>query len=290
MMALLAFARAVHFASLMGMFGGSAYTALLQRARLPTPHARNERMVLVCAATLALASGLLWFCLIAGEMSGDLRGSIDPGILKLVASETRFGHIFAARFLALIALVFVCGGTTSAKRGVAIAILSGVLLASLAPISHAAADMGPMVLGAASDAAHLLTAGFWFGGLIVLAMLALQRCDYRATLIRPLRLFSLWGSFAVGILVITGLTNALSIIPTSAVSFRDPYFNLLVVKAALAGTMIGFAALNRWQFAPALERGSRGAVRHLTGSIGIEIILGVAIVGVAALLGLMGPR
>jgi putative copper resistance protein D len=287
--ALLAAARAVHFASLMMIFGASAYTALLERAGLPSARWRAERTIFGVAAILALGSAILWFCLIAGQMSGDWRSSIDVSTLKLVAADTRFGRIFTARFLGLIALVLMYGAIP-ARRGVPIAILSGALLASLAPISHAAADAGPMILGVASDAAHLLTAGFWLGGLIVLAMLALRHWNDRETLIRPLRLFSLWGSFAVGILVITGVTNAVSIVPISAVSFGNRYFDLLLVKVTLAAAMISLAALNRWQFAPAVESGRRGAVRQLTGSISAEIGLGVAIVTLAAFLGLMGPH
>ena len=246
-------------------------------------------MLFVGAALFALASAVLWFWLIAGQMSGDLRGSLDPATLGLVATDTRFGRIFLARFLGLVALWLLCRGGV-ARRGGAIAILAGLLLASLAPISHAAADTGSMIVGIASDAAHLLTAGFWLGGLVVLAMLALRHWCDRAALIGPLRLFSLWGAAAVGILVVTGLINAVSIVPLSAVSLHDHYFELLLLKVALAAAMIGFAALNRWRFAPALENGGRGALRQLTSSIGVELLLGIAIVTIAAFLGLTGPH
>ena len=246
-------------------------------------------MLFVGAATLALASAVLWFCLIAGQMSGDVRGSLDPATLGLVATDTRFGRIFLARFLGLVALWFLCRGGV-ARRGGAIATLAGLLLASLAPISHAAAETGSMIVGIASDAAHLLTAGFWLGGLVVLAMLALRHWSDRAALIGPLRLFSLWGAAAVGILVVTGLINAVSIVPLSAVSLHDHYFELLLLKVTLAAAMIGFAALNRWRFAPALENGGRGALRQLTSSIGVELLLGIAIVTIAAFLGLTGPH
>jgi putative copper resistance protein D len=286
--ALLAAARAVHFASLMVIFGGSAFSALLHRANLPDPPLRAERILFAVASTLAFASAIVWFCLIGGQMSGDWRGSIDPATLELLATQTRFGQIAMARFVGLIALcVYVRAAT---RRRLALPVLAGVLLVSLAPISHAAAeDAGVAVAGAVSDAAHLLTAGFWLGGLLALGMLVVQRME-RSALVRSLRLFSMWGSLAVGVLVITGLVNAASIVPASAVSIHDPYFNLLAVKVALAATMIGLAALNRWRFAPALQSGSCGAVRHLTGSITAEIGLGMAVVAIAAWLGLMGPH
>jgi putative copper resistance protein D len=54
--------------------------------------------------------------------------------------------------------------------------------------------------------------------------------------------------------------------------------------------MIALAALNRWRFTPALQHGRGGAVRHLTGSISIEIALGIGVVTIAGFLGLMGPH
>lgn len=271
----------------MAIFGGSAFAALLHRAGLQSASMRAQWMLFAVAAALALASGVLWFCLIGGQMSGAWRGSFDPATLELVASQTRFGQIAMVRFVGLIAL---CAYVGVGRDRLALPVLAGVLLVSLAPISHAAAeDAGIAIAGAASDAAHLLTAGFWLGGLLVLAMLVMQRTA-RSALVRALRLFSTWGSLAVGVLVITGLVNAVSIVPVAAVSIHDPYFNLLAVKVALAATMIGLAALNRWRFAPALQSGTRGAVRHLTGSISVEIGLGIAVVAIAACLGLMGPH
>ena len=290
MNALIAAARAIHFLSLMVIFGGSAFTALLHRANLPAPSLRTERILFSVAALLAIASAALWFCLIAGQMSGNWRGSIDPATLELVASETRFGQIAVVRAVAMAALLAACIGDMTAHRK-AVPLLAGLLLVLLAPISHAAAaDADIAIAGVTTDAAHLLTAGFWLGGLVILAMLVIHSWADRAALIAALRLFSFWGSLAVAVLVITGVINAVSIVPVSAASLHDAYFNLLVVKVALAGAMIALAVLNRWRFAPALEHGRRGAMRHLTGSIGIEIALGIAVVGIAAFLGLMGPH
>ena len=263
---------------------------LLNRAKLPPPPLRAERMLFAGAAALALVSSVVWFCLIGGQMSGDWRGSIDPATLELVARGTRFGQIAVARFAGLVAL-WLLSMSAAARRSVSVPILAGLLLVLLAPSGHAAAaDQGIAIAGAVADGAHLLTAGFWLGALITLATLLLQRAPDRAALPGALGLFSLWGSFAVAILVITGAINAAVIVPLSAANFRDPYFNLLLLKVGLAAMMIGLAALNRWRFAPALDRGQDGAVRHLTGSVGIEIALGIGVVTLAACLGIMGPE
>lgn len=290
MIALLAAARAIHFVGLMAIFGASTYGLLLRRAGLPEPPVRPERVLFVIASTLALTSAIVWFCLIAGQMSGDWRGSIDPGTLQLAASATRFGQIFVARFIGLATLWFMCAFRTK-PHALVVPIFAGLLLISLGPVSHAAAAPGDVALfGAANDAAHLLTSGFWLGGLMVLAILVPRYRAGPAALLGPLRLFSTWGGVAVALLVITGLINAASILPVSARSFHNAYFGLLLVKIGLASLMIGIAILNRWRFAPALENGGPGAVRHLTGSIGIEITLGITVVGIAGYLGLTTPH
>jgi hypothetical protein len=56
--ALLASARAIHFTSLMAIFGGSAFAALLRRAELWGPPLKGAHVLLVTAATLAIVSGM----------------------------------------------------------------------------------------------------------------------------------------------------------------------------------------------------------------------------------------
>jgi putative copper resistance protein D len=288
--AFLAAARAVHLMSLMTILGGSAYSALLRRGNLVEPPARSIRILFVIAAVLALLSGLVWFCLIAGQMSGGWQGSVDPSILKLAASDTRFGHIFMPHFAGLIGLCFLCM-MMDRPAGAVVAILAGLLLVSLAPISHAAASSGDIaIVGAASDATHLLAAGFWLGGLMALA-LVIGRCWGQASaLMGPLRIFSTLGAVVVVFLVLSGVANALSILPLRAMALRNPYFDLLLVKIGLASVMAGLAALNRWRFAPALPSSGDGAVRGLATSLGLEIAIGMLVVGIVGYLGTMAPH
>lgn len=290
MIALLAAARAIHFASLMAIFGGSTYSVLLLRAGLWGSAAQATRILFVTAATLAVFSGIIWFCLIAGQMSGSWRGSLDPAILQLAAFDTRFGQIFLGRFIGLAALWLTCA-LGMRPHGLSIVILAGLLLGSLGPISHAAATGGDIaIIGAVNDAAHLVTAGFWLGGLVVLAMVVRRHCADTVPLLGALRLFSIWGTGVVALLVVTGLINAISILPISEMSLGNSYFDLLLVKVGLASVMIGLAALNRWHFAPALRNGGERALRNLGCSVGTEIALGFTVVALAGLLGLTAPH
>jgi putative copper resistance protein D len=289
MMALLAAARGLHIASLMTIFGGSAYVALLRRSGLPEPPARAMRLLFAAAAPLAMASGMLWFCLIAGQMSGSWHGALDPAILRMAAFDTRFGQIFLGRFAGLAALWLMCALGVR-PRSLGIALLAGFLLASLGPISHAAAAGAIASVGAFTDAGHLLAAGFWLGGLVALAMFVRGHWRNAAFLLGALRLFSTWGTPVVALLVITGVINAISILPLSMMSLRNFYVDLLLVKVGLASVMIGLAALNRWHFAPALRTGGDTATRRLANSVGLEIVLGFTVVAVAACLGMTSPH
>jgi putative copper resistance protein D len=286
----LAAARAIHLASLMSIFGASAYVVLLQRADYPRPPERAARALLVSAATLALASGLMWFCLIAGQMSGSWANSTDLPTLELAASSTRFGHIFMTRGAGLAALWLLCAFTRS--NWPTVAVLAGLLLASLGPASHAAAAINGdvAIAGATNDAVHLLMAGFWLGGLMALALTVPQHGADPAELLGPLRIFSQWGTLAVALLVMTGVINAVSILPLSAMALHNSYFRLLCVKVGLALTMIALASLNRWGITPAIRDGRPRAAGHLAGSVGTEIALGMTIVGITGLLGLIAPH
>jgi putative copper resistance protein D len=232
----------------------------------------------------------VWFSLIAGQMSGSWQGSLDPAVLRLAAFDTRFGEIFLERFVGLIALWLMCALGTR-PYSLSVAMLAGLLLASLGPISHVAATGGDIaMIGAVNDAVHLLTAAFWLGGLLVLAMFLQRHWTDPPSLLGGLGLFSIWGTPAVAVLIITGLINAVSILPVSVISLRNSYFDLLAVKVGLASVMIGLAALNRWHFAPALRTGGEGAMQRLAASVGSEIALGFVVVSVAGVLGLMPPH
>ena len=289
MSALLAITRAIHLASLMAIFGTSAFAALLQRAGLWEARPRSNR-ALGMAAFVALVTAIVWFCLIACQMSGSSQGSIDPAVLRLAATDTRFGQIFVGRTNGLAALSLLCALETR-SQSFAVAVLAGLLLASLAPVSHAAAGGdNVLTMGAVSDGVHLLAGGFWLGGLVVLASLVARYRSRAAELVGPLGVFSSWGGFVVALLVLTGVTNLLLIMPLSAMSLHNFYFDLLLTKIGLAAAMVALAALNRWRFAPALAGRGAKAVRYLAYSIGVETAFAFTVVGIVGYLGTIAPH
>jgi putative copper resistance protein D len=135
---------------------------------------------------------------------------------------------------------------------------------------------------------HLLTAGFWTGGLVTLALLIHEHVHAPAKLIAPLRLFSVWGTYAVAALVLTGVVNAVSILGLS-VPHLSLYRSILATKIALAAAMIGLAIFNRWRVAPVLTRDA-AAPSRLKLTVAAELALAVAVVSIVGYLGVLPPE
>ncbi|MFL5237884.1 MAG: copper homeostasis membrane protein CopD [Rhizomicrobium sp.] len=289
MIVVLAIIRMIHFASLMVIFGGSAYLVLLRHRLQIVPRAANGlHVAFVFSATLALLTAILWLCLASGQMSGDWGAAFDASTVERAVRGTRFGTVFAIRIAGLALLLFMSARRRLHRTEVQV-VLGALLLASLGLTSHAAAsaDFPAGYMRAANDAAHLLTAGFWTGGLVTLALLTREHLNAPAKVIAPLRLFSLWGTYAVAVLVLTGVLNAMAIL-----ELWPPRLNLyrgvLVVKIALAAAMIALAIVNRWRIAPALTRDD-AAPHRLALTVAVEIALGAMVIVAAGFLGLLPP-
>lgn len=284
MIPVLAAVRAIHLFSLMALWGGSAYCALLERGiAMAVPRFRSAMLV---AATLALLTGIVWFLLFVGQITGDWREAASPTAILAVAQGTLFGQVWALR---LIGLIFLWLTAWSDARMVLVP-LAALVLGSLGLTSHAAAASGGYAaLRALNDGVHLLTAGFWIGGLLVLLEFGRIHRRQPAVLAGPFRLFSRWGLYAVAILLITGTINAASIMGLSSLSPKNAYADLLAVKIVLALAMIAYAAVNRSQLLPALENGEGGVLARLRHNVATELVLAVLVVAIVGYLGMISP-
>jgi copper resistance protein D len=290
MTAVFAFVRAIHFASLMAVFGAGLFLVLLRRHHLIEMSARAARVLFSGASSMALLSAIAWLVLVTGQMSGDWHAALDPSAIKAVAADTEFGRIAVARIAGLVVLWLLCI-LQRPSPGSVVVFFAACILGTLGLTSHAAASTGGFAfVRAANDAVHLLAAGFWLGGLIVLAVLLVRFYREPSTLRGPFQLFSAWGSYAVALLVLSGITNAAVILPVKWTSAHSAYAHLLEVKITLALGMIALAVINRMQLVPALRDGEYGITWFLGQSVRAEILLGALVVGIAGYLGLMPPR
>ena len=114
---------------------------------------------------------------------------------------------------------------------------------------------------------------------------------------RALHGFAGLGSFAVALLVVTGLANSWFLVGPDRIGSLGTslYGQLLIAKLVLFVLMLGLAADNRFRLTPSLGlklqrvEDSVGALHRLRRSIAAETALGVAVLGLVAVMGTLPP-
>jgi putative copper resistance protein D len=275
--------RWLHEASLMILFGGAMLRAILRARlpalRLPPGHWR------VWGALVALVTAVVWLGLTTGQMAGNPQAVTDTHVLGLTITQTLFGQMFQARMLLLLLL---CATLVFRAPETAITLLSGGALVLISVTSHAAAASPAQftAIGVTSDGLHLLTAGFWIGGLVLLAALFARRTE-KALLAAATGAFAEWGMIAVTILVMTGMLNAATILLGGEGHDTGAYLAVLGIKLACVLAMVSLAVVNHFRLLPKLAAG--GSEADLFRNIRVELGLGVIVIALAALLGLLPP-
>jgi putative copper resistance protein D len=265
-------ARGLYYAAVMLLFGDLAFSLLIY-AKLPVILPPRDMRLRWCALAAGVAAGSVWFLTAVAGMAGTLDGQA----VRQAVTATLFGQLFALRIVALAALALFL------KRGATPAVLLALTALVLpAATSHAAAasPAGFTVLGASLDALHLLTAGFWIGGLAVLLQLHRRK---EPNIFLALSLFSEWAMMAVLLLVMTGLINGASILLGDEGTPSPVYLAVLGAKLALVAVMLGLAATNRLRLMP------QGQDQAIARNAALELGAGVIVVLLAGVLGQLQP-
>jgi len=286
--ALVVAARVAQFLGAAVLFGTPLF-ALYNRAGV-------DRRLLLAAALLTLAGGVVALGAQTASMAGDAAAIRDPSMIWTVASGTQFGRglsvRLAATVLALTALALPPGSRTPAM-----ALIGAVVMGSFAWTGHGAADEGAAGLAhAAADVLHLLAAGVWIGALAGLLSLLPRRSGADlAQLHTALAGFSGVGSMAVAVLLLSGLVNSWFLIGPSRIGDMpsSTYGVLLLAKLALFAGMLVLAALNRFRLTPALGASLATdpgpAVHALRRSLLLESGAGVLVLAVVGWMGAIAP-
>jgi len=257
-----------------------------------------------CYAGYAAMAGIVGLVLSVVDMAAVTKAmagaaayeELGSDVVAMMVTETAFGIACIVRMSALLAGLtagFALAHRPTA-RYVALAASGGVALSSLAWAGHGAMNDG--LVGAAHlfiDIAHLLAAGAWIGALAGLLLLA--RIGTPALLGRASQGFARIGTVIVATLLLTGPANYWFITGMPTIDkLTSAYGRILLVKLALFSAMLGLAALNRRQLAPALSMALEGdsatAVRALRRSFVIEASIGVAVLAIVAILGVQSPE
>jgi copper resistance protein D len=267
------------------------------------------RLLAVWSGLAAIASGIVWFWIVLARMTGTSLWEM-PGIdsIDVEITRTQFGRLWAWR-LALM-LLFTFANLFSSRWNVLWksqawqpvgAIIATTLLGSLAWAGHAGATLGaerPIHLTA--DAAHLIAAGLWPGGLLPLTLLLVRasRSSEPSLLLVAsaiTRRFSALSLFVVGALAATGLTNSYFLVGSLRALIASEYGRLLMLKLLLFFTMIGLGACNLLRLKPQLALANeqnatqRDALRKLTRNVIAELCLGTLVVLIVGALGATPP-
>lgn len=290
MMTALALCRFAHLMGAILTFGMSEYLWVYAPQRLRLALTPAVRPLAIIMSLIALVSAIVWLQLEAASMADDSSAALDPGTIGAVLTDTAFGHAWAAHLVLAAALVAVLLFGPRDRWGATL-LASAALLASLGLVDHAAMQTGAEgVLHRANDAAHLLTAGAWIGGLVPFAMClhAYRRDELRKDAVQAMMRFSFWGQFMVAAIVLTGVVNIALTSGHPPIPPTTPYRALLVAKLLIVAVMISLAVFNRFILAPRLKA-SATALAALRATSIAEIALGFIVVALVSVFGLLDP-
>jgi copper resistance protein D len=295
--------RFFHFAGTMAAFGIGAFRlyAFAGGAVSAQMHARSalDRTLgraMTASAGLALFSSLAMVPCVAVEMAATPSAAYDPMILRTVLFATEFGHVWCWHVGFAVALLVLCALPRQRWQVAATTAAALLTLVSLGCVGHTVMDMGNVAVHEVNQMVHLAAAGSWLGGLVPLCILLRRATRPRGAQYIPLARvalshFSRMGYAAVTLVALTGLFNSLFLVGSVRALVVTPYGKLLIVKVALFAAMVGLALVNRFRLMPSLQQAPTAVapLRALLRSVVAEQAVGLAILGVIAVLGTWAP-
>lgn len=296
--------RFLHFIAVLTLFGAALFPLYIFRGRLDafTPAEVKLmtwlRWLLFAAVVLALASGLGWFLFTAGSMAGDASQMASPAVMRSMMVDMDFGPLWAVRLgVTLVLAIFLLRWPSRPSLWL-VPTLAAMTLATLAGTGHARVTEGWQgTLHIISDAAHLLAAGLWLGGLwplgFVVAASLKRTMDAKIdqAIAEVLHRFSGVATITVAVLVASGLVNSWFLVGSPVVLLSSTYGLLLTAKLALFVLMALLATANRFWLTPRLTASpsSDELLKRLRWHILAEQGLGLVVLALVSVLGTLEP-
>ena len=296
--------RAIHYAAAMLLFGELVFLIAVarpawQRIAPGDGDAVYRRLLAVMrwSVVASIVSGVAWLAAQAAVMSGvQVTQAMNRETLGLVLGDTVFGHVWMLRFGLVIVLGAVlaalqrsAGDRSRSRLAIGAAVVAAAYLGSLAWTGHALAGAEPDNFDRiVADVAHLLAAGAWLGALPALVQF-LAGTDALDTMAQATRRYSNVGMASVGVLVISGLTNAWYQVGDVPALIGTDYGRLLLAKLGLFVAMLSLAVTNRGVLTPRLAGGDRAALHLLRRTAVLEIAAGIGVVIIVGVLGVTVP-
>ncbi|MBS0269669.1 MAG: copper homeostasis membrane protein CopD [Proteobacteria bacterium] len=289
--------RALHFTATVLATGVVFFRALVESdEQHSASYYRQLGLIFWCSLTLAFVSGAAWLIAVSASIAdAPWSQALADGTTLTVLTDTQFGEVWLARLVAGILLATSVGFsmTMGSQKPLVEIALAAVFAGGIAFSGHAGATPGPAGdTHLISDILHVIAASAWVGGLVPYALFlsATSRNPSEAStraVQQVTRRFSNLGIVAVLTILATGIVNTLNLVGSAHALTHTDYGRLLSIKVALFFVMVAFASINRFALTPRLS--DRGAVRAIVRNSLIEASLGLAILGIVAVLGTMPP-
>jgi putative copper export protein len=298
---ILAVTRWAQFLSLFVLFGALSFPFYVTRVA-PAPcgeaSASAMRRAIAVAAAVQASSILAWAATSIASMGDGWTSLGDAGLVKAFFLEASFGRLWLARFLltALLIGALVAAGRRSPGRNVisgAALVLVGALLVSQAGIGHPAGlPAGERLFVVTGYALHLLGGAAWIGGLWPLrAILAEARhndCAHPYVQF-ALQRFAAKATVAVALVLVGAAINIRPELAALELSDPSSWWWAVIAKAALFGALVAIAYRNRFVLAPMHGVRPRETSQRLLRNIMVDQGLAVAVLAVAAFMGVASP-
>jgi copper transport protein len=293
-------ARGLHYAALLLLVGGVVFAVFLwpggTRPEGDAPEggaaARGDaaevgdapwpRRLLVGAA----ATGLL--CSLAGVvLQGALGGGVSLGSaldrdIVEASLETRTGEAWAIRaglWAAVLAVVALMRRPAFAPAAVLMA-LAAALVVSL-PLAGHADTQEPQALLVPADVVHVIAAGAWLGGLVILVV-AYWRRTHAPGAAEATRRFSSLALYAVLAIAAAGAAQAWFYLDGPGSLFTTTYGVSLLAKIVLLGVIVAIASGNRRRVRDLVRTGALKRAMRAEVAVAVLVLAATAVLVRAA--------
>ena len=272
--------RFAYYVSCLGAAGLAIFAMGFGRLQDAGDVAACRRLTLVMVAA-GLGSSLAWLAAqVALASDGD---PFDAEIWEMMLGS-RPGMSVLVTWAGLLAVALATRiGRAAWPLGAA-----GVLAvaASFTAVGHTTQHQ-PRWLLATALVVHLLAAAFWAGSLWPLLIASKRAGPGAVTVVEE---WARAASWVVGGLILAGVTLAWLLVGQLDLLVTTAYGWALLVKVALVGALLGFAAWHRFRLTPALAAGAPGSGARLAASIGWEIVVMVLVFWAVAEMTSTSPR
>jgi copper resistance protein D len=275
--AISASARAISFIAIFQAAGIALFLAILA-GPLADPTRAALRQTLRRSAWAAITFTLLHYLVEAGRMGGSLAAVADITLQKMVLQSPAAN----ALSLRIFGVMFIGVSTLLPRTIAAIAALTGAALTLFAftQIGHTSIEDAQPILPILL-LIHLIIIAFWFGALVPLRRISLD--EPPAVTAAVVARFSAIAIWVVPIVFVAGALMA-AILLGSLRALTTSYGLVVVTKAALFGSLMFMAALNKWRYGPALARGEPAALLGFRRTVAAEYSVISAILALTAVL------